>query len=99
MKTPTTSIKTYALTWGALLVLALLTTLIGLLNLGPFTMILAVTIATIKAVIIAAVFMNGLFEGKLVKIAIAAAVIWFLIMVLLTGNDYLTRGWVPFPGK
>ena len=99
MKTPTASIKTYILAWGALLGLALLTTLIGLLNLGPFTMIVAVAIATVKAVIIAAVFMNGVFEGKLVKVAIAASVIWFLIMVILTGNDYFTRGWVPFPGK
>jgi cytochrome c oxidase subunit IV len=97
MKTP--SVKAYVLTWAALLALAALTTLVGLLNLGPLTMVIAIAIATAKAVIIAAVFMNGLFEGKLVKVAIAASVLWFLIMVILTGNDYFTRGWVPFPGK
>jgi hypothetical protein len=26
-------------------------------------------------------------------------VMWFLIMMSLTMNDYFTRGWLPFPGK
>jgi hypothetical protein len=26
-------------------------------------------------------------------------VLWFLIMITLTLGDYLTRGWMPFPGK
>lgn len=97
--TPTVSRKTYALTWVSLLALTLITTLIGFLNLGPFSMVLAVTIAAMKAVLIAAFFMHALFEAKLVRVVIAAGVVWFLIMVSLTLGDYFTRGWLPYPGK
>jgi cytochrome c oxidase subunit 4 len=99
MKTPVVSRKTYALTFGALLALALLTTLIGFLDLGPFNMVIAITIAAAKASLVAVFFMHALFEGKVVRIVVAGGVIWFLIMVSLTLGDYISRGWLPFPGK
>lgn len=99
MKTPVVSRKTYAFTWIALLVLALATTLIGMLNLGPFNMVIAITIATIKASLIAAFFMHALYEGKVVRIILLGGVIWFLIMVTLTLSDYESRGWLAWPGK
>jgi cytochrome c oxidase subunit 4 len=43
--------------------------------------------------------MHVLYEGRLVKLVIAGAVIWFVIFVSLTVNDYLTRGWIGFGGK
>ena len=97
--TPTVSRKTYALTWLGLLALTLLTTLLGYVNMGPFSMVAGVAIAACKAALIAAVFMHALFEGKLVWIVIAGGVLWFLIMTSLTVGDYITRGWLPFPGK
>jgi cytochrome c oxidase subunit 4 len=99
MKAPTVSRKQYAFTWVALLVLALITTLIGMLDLGPFNMVIAITIATIKASLIAAFFMHALYESKVVRVIIAGGVIWFLIMVSLTLGDYMTRGWLAWPGK
>ncbi len=99
MKQPVVSRKKYAFTWLGLLALALITTLIGLLDLGPFNMIIAITIATIKASLIAAFFMHALYESKVVRVILAGGVIWFLIMVSLTLGDYMTRGWLPFPGK
>lgn len=99
MKQPVVSRRTYVFTWIALLVLALLTTLIGMLNLGPFNMIIAITIATLKASLIAAFFMHALYEGKVVRIILAGGVIWFLIMVTLTLSDYESRGWLAWPGK
>jgi cytochrome c oxidase subunit IV len=99
MKEPVVSIRTYTLTWLALLALALATTLIGFLNLGPFSMGIAILIATIKAALVVAFFMHGRYESKLVRIIIAAGVVWFLIMVSNTIGDYITRGWLPVPGK
>ncbi|HTX39967.1 MAG TPA: hypothetical protein VME43_33340 [Bryobacteraceae bacterium] len=55
--------------------------------------------ATIKATLIASFFMHALLEKKLVKLVIAGAIAWFLILVTLTLGDYITRGWLPFPGK
>jgi cytochrome c oxidase subunit 4 len=99
MSAPTVSLKTYALTWGGLLCLTLITTLIAMVDLGSFTMLIAIAIATLKAGLIAAFFMHALFEAKLVKVAIAGAVIWLLIMVTLTLADYMSRGWTPVPGR
>jgi cytochrome c oxidase subunit IV len=99
MKVASVSIKTYTFTWLSLLALTLITTLIGFVDLGVFTMVIAVGIAALKAAIIAAIFMHALLEAKLVKVVIAGGMVWFLIMVTLTMSDYVTRGWVPFPGK
>jgi cytochrome c oxidase subunit IV len=94
MKQPAVSIRTYTFTFVALLALALATTLIGFLDLGPFSMVIAVTIATAKAVLIAAFFMHALYGSKVIRVILAGGVIWFLIMVSMTLGDYITRGWV-----
>jgi len=52
-----------------------------------------------KASLIAAFFMQALYECKIVRIIIAGGVVWFLIMVTLTLADYMSRGWLLFPGK
>ena len=99
MKAPVVPIKIYVFTWLALLALALTTTLIGFIDLGPFSMGIAILIATAKACLIVSFFMHGLYESKIIRVIIAGGVIWFLIMVSNTLGDYATRGWLPFPGK
>jgi cytochrome c oxidase subunit IV len=99
MSKPVVSIRTYTLTWLALLALVLATTLIGFLDLGPFSMGIAILIATAKAALIVAFFMQARYEAKIIRVIIAAGVVWFLIMVSNTIGDYVSRGWLPFPGK
>lgn len=99
MKQPVLSVKQYALTWVALLALVLITTLVAMVDLGPFTMVIAITIAATKASLVAAFFMHALYENKVVRIILAGGILWFLIMVSLTLGDYVSRGWLPFPGK
>jgi len=99
MSQPTVSIKTYTFTWLALLGLTLLTSLIGLIDLGVFNLVAAVLIAAVKASLIATFFMHAFYEAKLVRVVLAGGIIWFLILISLTLGDYLTRGLLPFPGK
>jgi cytochrome c oxidase subunit IV len=99
MSQPTVSVKTYALTLMGLLGLTLLTSLLGLQDLGRLSIVIAVLIALAKATLIATFFMHAFFGSKLVRVVLAAGVIWFLIMICLTTADYFTRGWLPFPGK
>ncbi|MFN7996189.1 MAG: cytochrome C oxidase subunit IV family protein [Bryobacteraceae bacterium] len=99
MAGPVVSAKTYVLTYVALLALTLTTVLVGFVDLGWGSMFMAVFIATLKASLIAAFFMHALVEKKLVVVVIAGALVWFLILVTLTVGDYITRGWLPFPGK
>jgi cytochrome c oxidase subunit 4 len=99
MKEASVSIKAYTFTWLSLLALTLVTSLIGFVDLGVFTMVVAVAIAALKAAIIAAIFMHALLEAKLVKVVIAGGLVWFLILVTLTMSDYVTRGWIPFTNR
>jgi cytochrome c oxidase subunit IV len=99
MSEPRVSAKTYMATWAGLLGLTLLTSLLGFIDLGQFSIIVAALIAAMKASLIAAFFMHALYESKLVRVILAGGIIWFLILLTLTLTDYITRGWLPFPGK
>ncbi len=99
MSQSTVSVRTYSFTLLGLLALTLLTSLLGLVDLGRFSFVAAVAIAAVKASLIACFFMHALYETRLVRVVMAGGVIWFLIMISLTLADYLTRGWMPFPGK
>lgn len=99
MTEPKVSSRTYLFTWATLLGLTLLTSLLGLMNLGAFSLPIAILIATVKAALIAGFFMHVLYDSKLVWVVVAGGVIWFLIMITLTVGDYISRGWLGFPGK
>ena len=99
MKEPFISRKSYTFAWLGLLGLTLLNTLIAFINLGPWSAVIAVGIATIMASIVAGFLMHALYESKIIRIILAGGVIWFLILVSLTLGDYMTRGWLAFPGK
>ena len=99
MKEPHVSRKAYIFAWLGLLALTLANTLIAFLNLGPWNMVIAVGIATIMASLVAGFLMHALYEALIIRIILAGAVIWFLILISLTLCDYMTRGWLPVPGK
>lgn len=99
MAEPIVSRKGYLVTWLALLGLTLITVLIGFVDMGPFSMTVALIIATLQAALIASFFMQALFEFMLIRVAIAAGIVWILIMMTLMLTDYITRGWLPVPGK
>jgi cytochrome c oxidase subunit 4 len=99
MSQPTISRKTYFLGWIGLLALTLATSLIGLINLGVFNTVIGVVIAMVQAGIIIGVFMHGKAESRLIQVMIAGGVVWFIIIISNTLGDYVTRGWVAFPGK
>ena len=69
------------------------------MHLGEFNITVAVAIAIMQAALLAGFFMHALYDGKIVMIIIVAGVVWLAIMMTLTLGDYMTRGWLPFPGK
>jgi len=99
MNTHLVSLRSYVLTWLALLGLTVLTILIGFANLGQFSVLIAVSIAAVQASLLAAVYMHALFGPTLVRVIVAGGIVWFLFFLTQTLGDYMTRGWVPFPGK
>jgi cytochrome c oxidase subunit IV len=91
--------RIYFLVFLTLLALAVVTTLVSFLDLGPFHAVVSLAIAAIKATLVALFFMGVIHSPHLVRLTVAGGVLWLAIMILLTLGDYLTRGWVPFPGK
>ncbi len=91
--------KAYLFTYFGLLALLLVNTLIAFVNLGGFGTGIQIGLATVMACLVAGILMHGFYQAKVVQIIIAGGIIFFLIMMSLTMNDYFTRGWLPFPGK
>jgi cytochrome c oxidase subunit 4 len=99
MKAPPLAPKTLALVFLALWVLLLGKTLTGFIDLGHYNIVVAIAFAALEALLVAGFFMQAFYEGKIVRIILTGGVVWFLIMETLTLSDYMTRGWLPFPGK
>jgi cytochrome c oxidase subunit 4 len=99
MAGPVVSRRTYFFTFLALLALTLTTTLVGFLDLGPFSTVVAVILAACKASLIAIFFMHALFESKVIRVVLAGGVIWVAILISLTVADYVTRQFMIYPAN
>jgi cytochrome c oxidase subunit 4 len=81
----------------ALMLLLGLTWGIGYINLGPFNLVVALAISILKAILIVLFFMHIKGSSRLLHLAAAAGVLWWLIMLVLTLADYHSRGWISTP--
>lgn len=93
MAQPVVSKRTYFFTFFGLIGLTLLTTLLGFIDMGVFSTVVALLLAAVKASLIAAFFMHALYENKLVRVVMAGGAIWFLILITITISDYISRTW------
>jgi cytochrome c oxidase subunit IV len=89
------SAKTYVGIWIALMCLTVLTASVAFIDLGPLNTVVALVIATTKALLVALVFMHVKYASeKLTKMVILASLFWLLLLLFLSLADYLTRGGV-----
>jgi cytochrome c oxidase subunit 4 len=88
------SVKLYVGIWLALMVFTVLTVFAATVDLGVFNPIVALAIATTKAVLVVLFFMHVKYaHEKLTKLVIVTAIFFFLILLALTMADYGTRLW------
>jgi cytochrome c oxidase subunit IV len=86
------SSKLYYAIWITLLVLTVVTALVATVDLGPFNTIVALVIATFKALLVVLFFMHVKYTSeKLTKTVIVAAIFWLLLLLTLSMADYTTR--------
>jgi len=83
--------KTYYAVGFALLVLFLLTVMIAYIDLGPFNLVVALTIAIAKATLVVLYFMHVRFSSRVVWVFATAGLFWLVILLTLTMGDFLTR--------
>ena len=88
------SVRLYVTIWLALLLGTGLTVFASTIDLGPFNAIVALAIATTKAVLVVLFFMHVKYANeKMTKLVIVTAIFFFLILLALTMADYGTRLW------
>ena len=83
--------KTYYRVAVTLLALFTLTVAVAYVNLGPFNILVAMTIAVIKAVLVVLYFMHVRYSARLTWVFAIAGTFWLVILFSLTMSDYLTR--------
>jgi cytochrome c oxidase subunit 4 len=84
--------KLYYAIWIILLILTGVTAWIATVDLGPFNTIVALAIATGKALIVVLFFMHVKYTSeRLTKMVIVSAIFFFLVLVSLSMSDYATR--------
>ena len=82
------------LNWKVLLVLLLLTTISILaikMHLGPYTVALALILASIKVTIVLTYFMHLKFENLLLRLMVGCVFLLFAIVIGITFIDYYFR--------
>ena len=86
------SSKLYYGIWIALMVLTVVTARVAFIDLGPFNTIVALVIATGKALLVVLFFMHVKYTSeKLTKMVIVASIFWLLLLLSLSLADYGTR--------
>ena len=93
------SVGTYVKILLALLVATGVTTAVASVDLGPFSIVVALSIACVKMVLVALFFMHIRHSTKLTRLVVLGGLLLLGILLLLTMTDFATRGILGVPGK
>ena len=93
------SVKTYALVFGALIVATIATTAVAFVDLGAFSVVVALAIAVCKMLLVALFFMHVRHSPKLTRLVLLGGLMWLGILILVTLTDFSTRGALGVPGR
>ncbi len=89
------SLKIYVTIFLALMAGTAITVWAGLHDFpGQLNVIIALTIAVVKATFVVLYFMHVRHSPRLIWVVFASALFWLGILFALTLNDYWTRGWL-----
>jgi len=85
--------KMYYLIWISLMCLTVITAAVAFVDLGPFNTVVALSIATLKAVLVVLFFMHLKYTTeKITRAVVVSALFWLLLLLVLSLADYGTRG-------
>jgi cytochrome c oxidase subunit 4 len=89
--------KVYFTIFGVLMICTFLTVAAAKVDLNAsfpgLNIIVALTIAVIKASLVVLFFMHAKYSPKRTQLVIIAAVFWLGIMLFMTMSDYISRPW------
>ena len=89
------SLRIYVTIFLALMVGTALTVWAGLHDFpGALNVIIALTIAVVKATLVVLYFMHVRYSSRLIWVVFASALFWLAILFAFTFSDYWTRTWL-----
>jgi len=91
--------KLYISVFIALIALTALTTGVAFINLGKWNTVAALVIAVCKATLVVLFFMHLRWSSNLLRMVVAASLLWLAILIVLTLSDVFTRDWTPVPSS
>ncbi len=83
----------YAMVFGTLLIGTAITVAAAYVNLGALNPVIALGIACTKAVIVILFFMHVKYQSRLIKMTVGAGFFTFLVLIIMTMSDYISRAW------
>src|SRR5689334_2028077 len=93
------SVKTYSFVFLALIACTVITTLVAYVDLGPFSVVVALAIAATKMMLVALFFMHLRHSSKMTKLVVVGALLWLFLLIFFAEGDYISRAWMGVPGK
>jgi cytochrome c oxidase subunit 4 len=85
--------KIYVAILLALLLGTALTVWASFIDLGFWNPIIALAIASTKAILVLLYFMHVKYSTNLTKLAVTGAIFMFVVLVSMTLADYISRAW------
>ncbi len=85
--------RAYLMVFATLLLGTAITVGAAYIPMGPFNPVVALFIATFKAVVVILFFMHVMFQSRLIKMTVAAGFFTFLVLIMMTMSDYISRAW------
>ena len=83
----------YTMVFGTLLLFTLLTVGAAFVDMKWANPVIALGIACFKAVIVILFFMHAKYQSRLIKMTIASGFFVFLVLIVMTMSDYISRSW------
>jgi cytochrome c oxidase subunit IV len=78
--------------WITLMCLTVITAGVSFIDLGPFNTVVALVIATFKALLVVLFFMHVKYTNeKLSRVVILASIFWLILLLTLSLADFSTR--------
>src|SRR3954468_19115690 len=87
----------YLAIFGALMVLTVITVAVAFVDLGNLNVLVALTVAVIKATLVVLFFMHVKYASRITKLVVISSLVWLGFLFFITLSDYLTRGWLMAP--
>jgi cytochrome c oxidase subunit 4 len=84
-------LRTYLMIGGTLFILTATTVAVSFVHLGAFNLVIAMLIASVKAILVALFFMHLLYDNKLFMAIFSIALIFVSVFIILTMFDTLQR--------